>query len=143
VSTNRSSRNRASQQRRSGQPPRTGQQRAGQPRTGQPRRPLPQGQSLYTPGASGARRAVERRSAAPLAYLHQLPALVPPLVLAVLLVTGLAVKGPIGAVALGCVAAVLGWLAFVSWPGLTGRGRAGRAAAIACVLAVAVLQATR
>ncbi len=142
MSTNRSSRNRASQQRRAGQQ-RTGQQHSGQQRTGQQRRPLPQGQSLYTPGASGTRRAVEQRSAAALAYLHQLPALVPPLVLAVLLVTGLAVKGAIGAAALCCVAAVLGWLAFVSWPGLTGRGRVGRAAAIACVLAAAVLQATR
>jgi hypothetical protein len=98
---------------------------------------------MYTPGAARARRAVERRSAAPLAYLHQLPGLLPPLVLAALLVTGLAVRGWIGATALACVAAVLGWLAFVSWPGLAGRGRIGRAAAIACVLAVAVLQGTR
>jgi len=86
---------------------------------------------------------VERRSAAPLAYLHQLPAIAPPLVLAALLVTGLAARGWIGAAALCVLAAVLGWLAFVSWPGLTGRGRAGRAAAIACLLALAVLQATR
>jgi hypothetical protein len=86
---------------------------------------------------------MEQRSAAPLAYLHQMPALVPALVLAVLLVAGLAVKGLIGAAALCCVAAVLGWLAFVSWPGLAGRGRLGRAAAIGCVLAVAVLQARR
>ena len=107
------------------------------------RRPLPGGESLYTPGASGTRQAVERRSAALLAYLHQLPAILPPLVLAALLVTGLAARGWIGAAALCVLAAVLGWLAFVSWPGLTGRGRAGRAAAIACLLALGVLQATR
>jgi hypothetical protein len=107
------------------------------------RRPLPGGETLYTSGASGARQSVERRSAAPLAYLHQLPAILPPLVLAALLVTGLAARGWIGAAALCVVAAVLGWLAFLSWPGLTSRGRAGRAAAIACVLALGVLQATR
>jgi len=38
---------------------------------------------------------------------------------------------------------VLGLLAFISWPRLTARGRTGRAAAIACVLAVAVMQAAR
>jgi hypothetical protein len=116
--------------------------RTNHPSRGQ-RRPLPGGQTLYTPGASAARQAVERRSTALLAYLHQLPALLPPLVLAALLVTGLAVRGWIGAAALCVLAAVLGWLAFVSWPGLTGRGRAGRAAAIACMLALGVLQATR
>jgi hypothetical protein len=68
---------------------------------------------------------------------------VPALVLGVLLVAGLAVKGPIGAAALCCVAAVLGWFAFLSWPRLASLGRLGRAAAIGCVLAVAVLQATR
>lgn len=113
------------------------------PSRGRQRRQLPGGGTLYTPGASGARRSVERRSVAALAYLHQLPAIAPALVLAALLVTGLAVRGWIGAAALCAVAAVLGWLAFVSWPGLTGRGRAGRLAAIACVLALAVLQASR
>jgi hypothetical protein len=127
VSTNRTSRNRA------------GGSRGG----GRPGRPLPPGQQLYTPQASGVRRSLEQRSAAPLAYLHQLPIMVPALVLAILLVTGLAVRGWIGAAAMCGVAAVLGWLAFVSWPRLSGRGRLGRVAAICCVLAVAVLQATR
>jgi len=113
------------------------------PSLGRQRRQLPAGQTLYTPGASGARRAVERRSAAALAYLHQLPAILPALVLAALLVTGLAVRGWAGAAALCAVATVLGWLAFVSWPGLTGRGRAGRLAATCCLLALAVLQAIR
>jgi hypothetical protein len=64
-------------------------------------------------------------------------------VLAVLLVTGLAVKGPGGAVALCAVAAVLGWLASVSWPRLESTGRAGRVLVIAIVLAIAAYQATR
>jgi Family of unknown function (DUF6703) len=106
-------------------------------------KPLPKGTSLFTPNASPARQATERNSARPLLFLHQLPTWVPPIVLAVLLVTGLAVKGPGGAVALCAVAAVLGWLASVSWPRLTAGGRSGRVLAIAIVLAVAVYQARR
>jgi hypothetical protein len=106
-------------------------------------RPLPRGDSLCTPGAAGARRSVERRAGAPLLFLHQLPRWLLPAVLAALLVTGLAVHGVVGAVALCGVAAVLGLLAFVSWPQATAPGRVGRAVAICCVLAVAAWQATR
>jgi len=109
------------------------------------RRP-PSGQPHPRPPAapaSAARRSVEKRSAAPLLYLRQLPTWVPPVVLVVLLVTGLAVRGWAGAAALFVVAAFLGWLAYLSWPRLTAAGRFGRAAAIMCLLGVAALQATR
>jgi hypothetical protein len=106
-------------------------------------RPLPKGSTLYTPSASAARHAAERRSARPLLYLHQLPRWVPPVVLAVLLVVGLAVKGAGGAVALCAVAAVLGWLAAISWPRLTAGGRAGRLLTILVLIAVAGYQAAR
>jgi hypothetical protein len=106
-------------------------------------RPLPKGSTLFTPNASPARQATERHSARPLLFLHQLPTWVAPVVLAVLLVTGLAVKGPGGAVALCAVAIVLGWLASVSWPRLTTTGRASRALAVAIVLGVAAYQAMR
>jgi hypothetical protein len=92
---------------------------------------------------SGARRAAEQRSALPLLYLRQLPRWVLPVVLAALMVTGLAVRGWGGAVALCVPAAFLSWLAFLSWPALTGRGRVGRAVAIAALLGLAALQATR
>ncbi|HSR86528.1 MAG TPA: DUF6703 family protein [Streptosporangiaceae bacterium] len=106
-------------------------------------RPLPKGNSLYTPDASKARQAAERRSAKPLLFLHQLPTWIAPLVLVALLVAGLAVKGPGGAVALCGVAAVLGWLATISWPGLSANGKLGRILGIAVVLALAGLQAAR
>ncbi len=106
-------------------------------------RPLPKGSTLYTPNASTARQSAERRSAKPLLYLHQLPRWVPPVVLAVLLVVGLAVKGPIGAIALLGVAAVLGWLAALSWPRLAASGQAGRVLVIVGLLAVAGYQAAR
>lgn len=125
--------------------------RQGSPRQDSPRRkpsrqrarPLPRGTSLYTPAASPARQTAERRSARPLLFLHQLPAWVPPLVLVLFLIVGLAARGPVGAVALCGVAAVLGWLAVLSWPRLSSAGRLGRILAVAVMLAIAGYQATR
>jgi len=122
----------------------TGQARRppGRPRRGRAR-PLPPGKTLYTPGASDARRSLEHSSARPMLLLHQLPVWLIPVVLTALLVAGLAVPGWIGAVALVLVAAFLGWLAGVSWPRLAPGGRLLRVAAVASVLAVAVIQALR
>lgn len=106
-------------------------------------RPLPPGNTLFTPDASPGRQAVEQRSAAPLLFLRQLPAWIVPVSLAVAVFGGLTVRGPVGAVLLGLGAAFLAWLAAVSWPRLTPRGRLGRVAIIAVVLAVAVVQAFR
>lgn len=122
----------------------TGQTRrpAGRPRRGRAR-PLPRGSSLYTPGAGDTRRSLERGSARPLLLLHQFPVWLVPVLLTVLLVTGLAVPGWIGAAALVLVAAFLGWLAAVSWPRLAPGGRLLRVAAVACVLVAAGIQAVR
>jgi hypothetical protein len=90
-----------------------------------------------------ARQSVEQRSALPLLYLRGLPRWVPPVVLAALLVAGLAVRGWGGAVALCAIAGFLSWLAFLSWPRAATAGRAGRLAAVACVLALAAYQASR
>jgi hypothetical protein len=106
-------------------------------------RPLPRGTTLFTPGASGARRSLERSSARPLLVLQQFPVWLIPLVLAALLVTGLAVPGWPGAVALVAVAGFLGWLAAVSWPRLGPGPRLLRLAAVACVLVAAGIQAVR
>jgi O-antigen ligase len=86
---------------------------------------------------------VEQRSAVVLLYLRQLPRWVPPVVLAALLVAGLAVRGWGGAAALCVLAAFLGWLGYLSWPRLAGRGRLGRVAAVALLLGLAALQAAR
>jgi hypothetical protein len=75
--------------------------------------------------------------------LHQLPVWVVPLLLAALLIAGLAVPGWAGTAALVLVAAFLGWLAAVSWPRLTPSGRLLRVAAIAGVLVIAGIQAVR
>jgi hypothetical protein len=106
-------------------------------------RPLPPGRTLFTPDATPARASAERRSATPLLFLHQIPAWVAPTVLVVLLIAGLALRGPAGAVALAGVAAVLGWLASISWPRLAAGGRLARLLAVAAMLAIAAWQATR
>jgi hypothetical protein len=111
--------------------------------TGSGRRPLPKGQALYTPGASAGRQAIERRSAALLVYLHQLPRWIPPVVLGALLITGLAVHGIGGGIALVGVALVLVWLAVVSWPSLSPSGRVVRTLSIALVIGAAVAQVAR
>lgn len=106
-------------------------------------RPLPKGDSLFTPGATPARQALEDRAAAPLLWLHQLPGWVLPVLAAVLLITGLAVRGPGGAAAFAGLALVLAWLAALSWPRLDSRGRLLRAVALAVVACAAVIQAIR
>jgi hypothetical protein len=64
-------------------------------------------------------------------------------VLAGLLVTGLAVPGWPGAVALVLVAAFLGWLAALSWPRLGPGPRLLRVAAVVGLLVIAWIQAVR
>jgi hypothetical protein len=89
------------------------------------------------------RQAAEQRSAVVLLYLRGLPRWLPPVLLAVLLVAGLAVRGWGGAAALCLVAAFLGWLAFLSWPRMAAGGRLARVAAVALLLAAAAYQASR
>jgi hypothetical protein len=114
----------------------------GRPQRGKAR-PMPRGKTFYTPQASPARSSLERASARPLVLLHQLPVWAVPLVLTGLLVTGLAVPGWLGAVALVLVAAFLGWLAALSWPRLGPGTRLLRVAAVVGLLVVAGIQAVR
>src|SRR5215831_15194743 len=109
-------------QTRAGGRPRSGGQR---PRGAPGGRPAPAGRSAPadrsirpgTPGASETRQAVERFSARPLVFLTQLPRWVLLLIVLGLLISGFAVPGLIGAAALLLVAVLLGWLAYLSWPG--------------------------
>jgi hypothetical protein len=117
--------------------------RPGRPPRGRPTQHRPAGRTQAKAGSGGIRPAVERRSAAQLVFLRQLPAWIPALIMAALLVAGLAVRGWTGAAALVVVALFAGWLGYLSWPALGWAGRAGRAAAVACMLGLAVLQAMR
>jgi len=86
-------------------------------------RPLPPGEQFFTPGATGLRRAVELKSAAPLVFLFQLPRWVLPVGMVVLLLAGLAVPDWRGAIAVLPVLAFVLWLAYLSWPSLRPGGR--------------------
>ncbi len=101
-------------------------------------RPLPQGDSLFTPGAGRLRREVERRSAVPLVWLHQRPRWLPPVVLGALFVAGLMAPGALGALCLLLVAAFFLWLAFLTWPSLNRRQRVPRVLMTLVVLVLAV-----
>ena len=84
------------------------------------------------------RRVVERRSARTLVTLHAQPRWVPFLLVAGLLLTGLAVAGLVGTVALLLLDALLAWLLFLSWPSLDRRARAARAAVLGAVVGLAL-----
>jgi hypothetical protein len=119
---------------------RQGQSQAGRRRQRRPR-PLPPGNTLFTPDASPARASIEQQSATPLLWLHQLPRWLLPVLAVALLVTGLAVSGWGPAIALIAVAGLLGWLAAVSWPRLSARGRLARVLAVAAVIVFAIVRA--
>jgi hypothetical protein len=139
-------------QTRAGGRPRSGGQRprgAAGGRPGSPAgRPAPADRSAPpgrpgTPGASDTRQAVERFSARPLVFLTQLPRWVLLLVVLGLLISGFAVPGLIGAIALLLVAILLGWLAYLSWPSINASGRVLRVIALACMVVIVVWQARR
>jgi uncharacterized protein DUF6703 len=136
-------------QTRAGGRPRSGGQRprgAAGGRPGSPAgRPAPADRPVRpgTPGASETRQAVERFSARPLVFLTQLPRWVLLLIVLGLLISGFAVPGLIGAIALLLVAILLGWLAYLSWPSINASGRVLRVLALACMVAIVVWQARR
>jgi len=90
------------------------------------------------PHAPGLRGAIERRSAAPVVFLHRLPVWVPLLAVFALLATGMAGTGWPAAAALGALALLLAWFAYLNWPALQTGGRVLRIAAIAVLTASAV-----
>ena len=113
---------------------------ASRARRPKPPRPLPSGDTLFTSDPSPARASIEQHSATTLLWLHQLPRWLLPVLAVGLLVTGLAVAGWVGAIALFAVAGVLGWFAALSWPRLSAQGRAMRVLAVGLLIAVAVIR---
>jgi hypothetical protein len=108
-----------------------------------PRRPNPGKAARPAGPASPARRALERGSLPLLTWLARLPRAVPFLVLLALLVGGILLGGPLGAVLVGLVALVVAWLLVLAWPALTGVERLGRVAVLLLAVALAVVQVPR
>lgn len=108
-----------------------------QPRPQRGKRPLPPGERFFTPGAAGLRQKAERRSAAPLVFLFQLPRWIAPVVLVVLLLVGFAVPSFWGGLAVLPVIGFVGWLAYMSWPSLGAGGRLLRVALLTFLILLA------
>ena len=85
------------------------------------------------------RRTVERRSAPVLLWLSSRPRFVLPVLVAVLLIGGLAAPTPYALPLLVALGLLLLWLSYLSWPALDGRARMLRAAMLALVV-VALVQ---
>ena len=130
----------SSRTRATGGRPTGGRPTGGRPTGARRARPLPKGDSLFTPDASPARQTVEQKSATSLLWLHQLPVWFLPLLAVALLVAGFAIPGWGGGAALLVLAVVLGWLAVISWPRLNAQARLLRTAAIAVVVIAAILR---
>ncbi len=86
-----------------------------------------------------SRRAVELRLGPVVVLLSRLPRAAPFLFVLALLLGGLALHGPLGAVLLLVLAALLGLLLFLAWPALDAASRAIRSAIVALVVVRAVL----
>ena len=88
-----------------------------------------------TSSSHGAARAtLERLSLPLLTRVARLPRAVP------LLVAGVVVGGPLGAVLIGLVALVVAWLLALAWPALTGVERLGRVAVLLLAVALCAVQ---
>lgn len=73
-----------------------------------------------------------------LVFLSKLPKAVPALLVLALVAAGLYAPPAVGSVVLLFVAAVLGWLAYLSWPRIPAPGRLVRLAVVALVVAYAL-----
>lgn len=87
------------------------------------------------------RSAVEQRSAVALVYLRSLPRWVVAVVAAALVAGGLFTHGLLSAVLLLVIAAIVGWLCFLSWPAAAPPARVARCVILVLLVLVAVLRA--
>ena len=89
------------------------------------------------PPSGRARPRVEQASATPLVFLTRVPRWLLAVLVAAVLVAGLAVPGPIGAAFLLVLGVFLAWLLVLAWPALQRTGRWIRVGVVVMVLAAA------
>ena len=92
--------------------------------------------------SSPLRRAVERRSVAPLTWLATRPRWLPFVLVLVLLLAGLFTPPAVAVVVLVVLVGLLTWLAYLAWPKLDTGGRFVRVLTLALVLGLLVQRAT-
>ena len=88
--------------------------------------------------STGLRRAVERRSATLLVFLSHQPKLLVPVLSILLLVGGLLLPPVYGAVCLGLLVLLVGWLSYLSWPVVVGQARILRLVTLGLLVVVLV-----
>lgn len=84
------------------------------------------------------RASVERTSRPLLLRLHALPRAVVPLATVVLVLVGVLAPPPVGVFALTVVALFVAWIAYLSWPAVSGSARLLRVAMVALVVVLAL-----
>ncbi|MEP6666403.1 MAG: DUF6703 family protein [Nocardioidaceae bacterium] len=89
-------------------------------------------------GSSATREALSARSRGILLQLSQLPTLVIPGAMLVLMLVGLSAPLPFALPALAVIAVFVAWLAYLSWPILDSRARLLRIVMLAVVIGAAV-----
>ncbi|MFN8169359.1 MAG: DUF6703 family protein [Candidatus Nanopelagicales bacterium] len=94
------------------------------------------------PTSTGWRRSLEKVSVGPLVVMNSLPGWVVPVLLAVLLVAGLALPFTWSGLLLLIPTAFLGWLLLLSWPVIKPGGRLLRLIAVLVLLGAAVFRLT-
>ena len=106
--------------------------------TPRPRAPRAAREPLVKQPAPGLRGKVERASAPALLWLSSRPRFFLPVLSAALLIAGLAAPLAVGVPLLLLLAALVGWLSYLSWPVVTGVQRALRLGTVGLVLAAVV-----
>jgi len=91
---------------------------------------------------SPLRRAVERRSAAPLTWLATRPRWLPFVLVMALLLGGLFAPPAVAVVLLAVLAVLLVWLTYLAWPKLETSGRLTRLIVLGLVLYALAQRAT-
>lgn len=86
------------------------------------------------------RHRIDAASLPLMTRLSGMPRLVPFAVLLALLVGGALIGGPVGFVLMSVAAAFVGWVLYLSWPGLSGVERMMRLAVLLLAVAMAVVQ---
>lgn len=87
---------------------------------------------------SASRAQVARRSQSLIIRLSQLPRLVIPVTMLVLMLIGLMAPLPLALPALALIVVFVLWLAYISWPALDNRGRLLRGIMLGAVVGAAV-----
>ena len=105
------------------------------PPRGRPRAPR---SPVVAQPATGPRGRAERASAPALLWLSSKPVFVLPVLTVVLLVVGLAAPVGIGVPVLLVLAALVGWLSYLSWPVVRGVQRLLRMGTLALLVLAAV-----